>query len=96
MRKSLLQFFWLKFWNWKRRLAKMAEITEKVELIKFDQEKYLAEGEMIYALRGEVEALADEVAKAGYSNIILLNLLCNLSHFCKSPFPIPKLQPKKL
>lgn len=52
----------------------MAEITEKVELIKFDQEKYLAEGEMIYALRGEVEALADEVAKAGYSNIILLGI----------------------
>ena len=52
----------------------MAEITEKVELIKFDQDKYLAEGEMIYALRGEVEALADEVAKAGYSNIILLGI----------------------
>lgn len=52
----------------------MAEITEKVELIKFDQDKYLAEGETIYALRSEVEALVDEVAKTGYSNIILLGI----------------------
>lgn len=52
----------------------MAEIKEKVELIKFDEEKYLKDGEAVYAQRAEVEALADEIAAIGYSNIFLLGI----------------------
>ena len=39
----------------------MAEILEKVVLPKFDGEKYLSEGDKIYAQRAEVEAVADKV-----------------------------------
>ncbi|WP_413527600.1 SIS domain-containing protein [Marinilactibacillus psychrotolerans] len=52
----------------------MVEITEKVELIKFDEEKYLKEGESIYTQRSEVEAVVDKIAKEGYSNIFLLGI----------------------
>lgn len=52
----------------------MTNVNEKVELIKFDEEKYLADGEAIYAQRHEAEALADKISKEGYSNIFLLGI----------------------
>ena len=52
----------------------MAEILEKVVLPKFDGEKYLSEGDKIYAQRAEVEAVADKVWNDGFKNIILLGI----------------------
>ena len=52
----------------------MAEIKEKVELIKFDEDKYIKEGDAIYSQRAEVEAMADEIAIEGYSNVFLLGI----------------------
>lgn len=52
----------------------MAEVTEKVGLIKFDEAGYLKEGTAVYAQRKEVENVADELAKEGYSNIFLLGM----------------------
>ena len=44
----------------------MAEVLEKVVLPKFDAEKYLSEGEKIYAQRAEVEAVADKIWNDGF------------------------------
>ena len=52
----------------------MSEILEKVVLPKFDGEKYLSEGDKIYAQRAEVEAVADKVWNDGFKNIILLGI----------------------
>ena len=52
----------------------MAEVLEKVVLPKFDAEKYLSEGEKIYAQRAEVEAVADKIWNDGFKNIILLGI----------------------
>lgn len=49
-------------------------VSEKVELIKFDEEKYLSDGDAIYAQRPEAEVLADKIAEEGYSNIFLLGI----------------------
>ena len=42
-------------------------VTEKVELYKFDEEKYLKEGEAIIAQRKEVEEIADQVFEKGFT-----------------------------
>lgn len=49
-------------------------VSEKIELIKFNEEQYLKEGDAVYAQRAEVEAIADAIDKAGYSNIFLLGI----------------------
>lgn len=40
-------------------------------MIKFNKEEFLENGRKTYALRGEIEALADKLSKQGYKNIIL-------------------------
>ncbi len=52
----------------------MSNVTEKVLLPKFDSEKYLEEGDKIYAQRAEVEAIADKVWETGFKNIVLLGI----------------------
>ena len=42
-------------------------VTEKVELYKFDEEKYLKEGDAIIAQRKEVEEIADQVFEKGFT-----------------------------
>ena len=49
-------------------------VTEKVELYKFDEEKYLKEGDAIIAQRKEVEEIADQVFEKGFTNIFLLGI----------------------
>ncbi len=49
-------------------------MCETVELYKFDEEKYLQEGDAVYAQRKEVEAIADKIAEQGYKNIFLLGI----------------------
>lgn len=48
--------------------------TEKVELINFNQEGYLADGRLGYSKRPEIEALADKLTKDGYKNIYLMGI----------------------
>lgn len=52
----------------------MTVVSEKIELIKFDQEKYLQEGNTIYGQRAQVEQLAEKLHQEGYSNIFLLGI----------------------
>lgn len=52
----------------------MSNVTEKVELIKFNEEEYLSSGATIYAERSKVEDFADKIAEEGYSNIFLLGI----------------------
>ena len=47
---------------------------EKIELIKFDEVGYFESADAVYAQRAEVEQLADELDKEGYSNIWLLGI----------------------
>ena len=47
---------------------------EKIELIKFDEAGYFESADAVYAQRAEVEQLADELDKEGYSNIWLLGI----------------------
>ena len=47
---------------------------ENVVLAKFNVEQYLKDGDAIYAMRSEVEKVADAVAKKGYKNIFLLGI----------------------
>ena len=49
-------------------------VTEKVELYKFDEEKYLKEGDAIIAQRKEVEEIADQVFEKGFTNVFLLGI----------------------
>lgn len=49
-------------------------ITERVELIKFDEKAYYKEAEKTYAMRKEVEDIADAIAKKGFKNIFLLGI----------------------
>ncbi|TDW16391.1 fructoselysine-6-phosphate deglycase [Breznakia blatticola] len=47
---------------------------EKVTLAKFDVDKYLKEGDAIYAQRGAVEKVADEIVEKGFKNIFFLGI----------------------
>ena len=49
-------------------------VSEKVELIKFDEEQYLENGKNVVLQRKEAEDLASEIHKKGYSNIFLLGI----------------------
>lgn len=51
----------------------MAE-TEKIQLIKFDIDEYLRDGDATIAKRPEVEAVADQIHDQGYENIFLLGI----------------------
>ena len=48
--------------------------TEKVQLIKFDIDGYLRDGEATIAKRKDVEAVADKIHDEGYENIFLLGI----------------------
>lgn len=48
--------------------------TEKVELINFNQEGYLADGELAYSKRQEVEKLVDKIETQGYKNVYLMGI----------------------
>ncbi|MCX8736784.1 SIS domain-containing protein [Lactobacillus sp. B4026] len=48
--------------------------TEKVELIDFNQDGYLADGDFVYSKRPEIEALADKLSTEGYKNIYLMGI----------------------
>lgn len=47
---------------------------ETVELIKFNEEAYVREGEKAYSRREEIEELAKEMAKKEYKNVYLLGV----------------------
>lgn len=49
-------------------------VSEKVELIKFDEEKYLSDGRVVVEQRQEAEELASRIHQQGYSNIFLLGI----------------------
>lgn len=49
-------------------------VSEKVELIKFDEEKYLSDGRVVVEQRQEAEELASCIHQQGYSNIFLLGI----------------------
>ena len=48
--------------------------TEKVELINFNPDAYLKDGEMVYSKRSEIEELADKLTQEGYKNIYLMGI----------------------
>lgn len=41
-------------------------------MIDFDEKKIIEKADKLYALRGELEAVADKVCEAGFDNILLL------------------------
>lgn len=43
-------------------------------MIHFDKEKYLETGKGVYALRGEIEKIADEISAKGYDNIFFMGV----------------------
>lgn len=47
---------------------------EKITLPKFNMEQYVKDGDAVYALRDEVEKVADEIHNRGYKNIFLLGI----------------------
>ncbi|MDL2276236.1 SIS domain-containing protein [Breznakia sp. OttesenSCG-928-G09] len=63
---------------------------EMVTLPKFDTEKYLKEGDAIYAQRAEVEKVADKISKDGYSNIFLLGIGGTWAEFAPIKYAIEK------
>ncbi|RGL10510.1 SIS domain-containing protein [Collinsella tanakaei] len=48
--------------------------TETIQLIKFDIDQYLRDGDATIAKRAEVEAVADKIHDEGYENIFLLGI----------------------
>ena len=49
-------------------------VSERVELIKFDEPKYLEDGKAVVSQRKEAEDLAKVIHDQGYSNIFLLGI----------------------
>ena len=49
-------------------------VSERVELIKFDEPKYLEDGKAVVGQRKEAEDLAKVIHDQGYSNIFLLGI----------------------
>lgn len=49
-------------------------VSERVELIKFDEDKYLSDGRIVVGQRKEAEELANHIHEQGYSNIFLLGI----------------------
>lgn len=49
-------------------------VSERVELVKFDEPKYLEDGKAVVAQRKEAEDLAQIIHDQGYSNIFLLGI----------------------
>lgn len=52
----------------------MKQEKEIVELIKFNEEAYISEGEKAYAQRSGIEKLAEGLAKKDYKNVYLLGI----------------------
>lgn len=48
--------------------------TENIQLIKFDIDEYLRDGDATIAKRAEVESVADQIHDQGYENIFLLGI----------------------
>ena len=49
-------------------------VSERVELVKFDEPKYLEDGKAVVGQRKEAEDLAQVLHDQGYSNIFLLGI----------------------
>ncbi len=50
------------------------EVSEKVEIMRFDQEGYLKDGKAVRAVGDTLEAMADAVAEEGYDAIFLMGV----------------------
>lgn len=57
-------------------------VSERVELVKFDEPKYLEDGKAVVAQRKEAEDLAKVIHDQGYSNIFLLGIGGTEFEFC--------------
>lgn len=55
------------------RVGRMKE-TEKVEIMNFDQEGYLKDGEELYVIGQRMKAFADEVCDEGFDHLYLLGV----------------------
>ena len=58
------------------------EETEKVEIMHFDQEGYIEDGEELYAVGQRMKQFADDVCNEGFDRLYLLGVAARGMNFC--------------